>query len=58
MGPSSQFDREEEQIERDLADGLIDSAEYNRSMRELRAAYRTACDEACMDAFERERENW
>jgi hypothetical protein len=54
----NQYDREEAQLEDDLAAGRITTAEYNKQMRELQADYRAACDEACQDAYDRERSNW
>ncbi len=53
-----QYDREEQQLEDELASGRITQAEYNKEMREMQSAYRQECDEACQDAYERERSNW
>ena len=58
MGPQSQFDREEEDIERAFDQGLMSRQERDRSMRELRDAYHEAADQACDEAYQRERENW
>ncbi|MBK5203830.1 MAG: hypothetical protein JJD98_00025 [Polaromonas sp.] len=58
MTNQTQYYREEQQLEDNLADGRITQAEYNKEMRALQADYRAAADEACQDAAERERGNW
>lgn len=45
------YERAEEQIERDLSEGLIDSAEYLRQMRDLRAELRAEAQEAAERAY-------
>lgn len=55
---SRQYDRYESELEEDLASGRITQAEFNTQIRELKAEYRSACEEACQDAYERERDNW
>lgn len=57
-GPQEQFDREADQLERDLECGCISQSDFNASMRELRYAYRDAMEESCWDAYDRERERW
>jgi len=57
----SQYEREEEQLSRDFADGFITAAEFNAQMRELqrwardeaRAAAEEAAEQAYQDAMER-----
>lgn len=44
------FDKAEEELEQDLADGNITQKEYNQAMRELQAEYREAVDQAGEDA--------
>ena len=53
-----QWEREEEQLEHDLANGFISREEYNKQMRELRSAYREAAEESAMNAYDREMNNW
>ena len=55
---TTQWEREEDQLERDLADGLIDMKEFNAQMRELRRDYRDAAEESARDAYDREMSNW
>lgn len=38
-------EREEEQLDKDLAEGLITQAEYNKAMTELQRAIRNAIEE-------------
>ena len=40
------FDREAEQLEQDLIDGLITQAEYNSQVRSMRAEMRAIAEEA------------
>lgn len=54
----NQWDREEQQLENELAAGLITRDEYNRQIRELRRDYRAAAEESAHDAYERELERW
>lgn len=53
----SQYEREEEQLSRDFADGFITAAEFNAQMRELqrwaRDEARAAAEQAYQDAMER-----
>jgi hypothetical protein len=58
MSAQSQFDREEQDIEKRYADGQLTLAEYNAEMRELQLSYQQAAEEAIRDAADRERENW
>ena len=58
MSIQSQFDREEQQIEDDLENGIITSIEYNKQLRDLRQGYRECMDEACDNAYDNERNNW
>ena len=36
----NQYEREEEQLERDLREGLISQAEYNKQLRDMQRDYR------------------
>ena len=58
MSTQSQFDREEDDIQRRYAAGEITLAEYNEEMRVLQQDYRGAAEEAAREAYERERANW
>ena len=55
---SRQIEREQECLDRDLENGVIDSNEYNRQMRDLECDYRSAAQESATDAYEREMERW
>jgi hypothetical protein len=52
------LDREEEILERQLADGEIDQAEFNRQMREAGRDYYWAAREAADRAAVDELEQW
>lgn len=54
----SQYDREEEQLERDLADGRITQAEFNKQIRELHQAYREDARASAEQAYDNEMERW
>lgn len=53
-----QLEREENALCEDLNSGRITQAEYNEQLRDLQREYRAACEEACQDAYNRERDNW
>ena len=53
-----QFDREEELLEQQLANGEITNAEFNRAIRELHMEYRECAQEAAERAYENEMINW
>ena len=52
------YDREEQQLEDDLAAGRITSAEYQKAIRELQRDYRAAAEELAECAYKRELDNW
>ncbi len=52
------IERQEAALSRDLADGRISNAEYNREMRELQAEAREAYQQDVEDAQERVRDEW
>ena len=54
----TQIEREEDQLERDLADGMITAQEFNKQMRDLQREYRYAAEEAAQIAYDNEMENW
>lgn len=58
MPNQTQYDREEDQLDRDLAAGLITPAQHREQMRELQRDYRGAAEEAAQNAYERELGNW
>jgi hypothetical protein len=58
MSAQSQFDREEDDIQRRYAAGEITLAQYNEEMRDLQRDYRAAAEEAIQEAADRERQNW
>jgi len=53
-----QLEREEEALERELDEGTISVAEYNREMKELHRDYRYAAEEASQQAYENEMDRW
>lgn len=58
MSAQSQFDREEEEIQARYARGEITNAQMWEEVKELQREYRRAAEEAALDAYERERDNW
>lgn len=54
----SQFEREEDQLVKDLNEGRITRDEYNKQMRELQRDYHASANEAAQDAYDREMERW
>lgn len=57
-GPYEQLEREEEELERELALGNINNREYNEQLRELHRDYQQDAMNAADDAREREMDNW
>ena len=53
-----QLEREEDQLEQDLAAGLISQSEFNREMREIQRDYRESAHEAAGEAYRDELERW
>lgn len=49
----TQYEREEEQLERDLRDGLLSQGEYNRQMQVMQRDYRDEMRGLAEDAAER-----
>lgn len=58
MSMQSQFEREEAAITEMLNNGELTVAQYNEAMRDLEREYRGAMEDACQDAYDRERDNW
>jgi hypothetical protein len=52
------IEREEDELERQLADGEITPHQYNEEMRELRRDYQSAAEEAAEHAYRNELTNW
>ncbi len=52
------IEREERQLEEELAEGKITQKDYNREMRELQRDYAAQAHEAARRAYERELERW
>ena len=48
----NQFDREEEQLEKDLAEGRITAAEYSNELRAMQRSYRDEMRGQAEDAAE------
>lgn len=48
------FDREEEILERDLAEGRITQQEFNAAMRDMRREMEDCAREAAQDEYDRE----
>ena len=55
---SNWFDKEEQQLEDDLAAGLISLEEFNLAMRELQREYTAAAQESAQRAYDLEMERW
>ena len=49
----NQYEREEEQLERDLNDGRISLVEYNKQLRDMQRDYRDEMRGMAEDAAER-----
>jgi hypothetical protein len=47
----NQYEREEDQLDRDLRDGLITQAEFRQQLRELQREQRGAAEEAAERAY-------
>lgn len=58
MSIESQFEREEQSIEDDLANGIISQQEYNNQMRELQRDYRAEAEDSAQQAYDNEMQNW
>lgn len=56
--PKTQYEREEDQIERDYEMGFIGIKERNERIRDLERSYREDAECAAHEAYEREMENW
>ena len=54
----NQFEREEEQLDQDLAQGRITREEHRKESRALQRDYRAAAEEAARDAYQKELERW
>ncbi len=53
-----QFDREVEDLDRQLEEGCISQAEYNETMRDMERDYRDAAHEAADQAYRTELGYW
>ncbi len=54
----SHFEKEEQYLEEQLANGEITNAEFNKEMRELQRDYRAAAEEAAQEAYDNEMGCW
>ncbi len=54
----SAYDREAEDLERQLEEGCISQAEYNEAMRDMERHYRDAAHKAADQAYRRELGYW
>lgn len=52
------YDKAEDQLERELMNGLITQTEYNKEMRALQREYQEEARSAAEQAYNREMENW
>ena len=52
------WDREEEQLSRDLEAGNMSVKEYNLAMRDLQRDYRDSARESAQEAYDREMDRW
>lgn len=53
-----QWEREEDQVEKDYANGYISLQERNKHLLEIQRDYRDSARQAAHDAYERELDNW
>ena len=51
---NKQFDREVEDLEQRLGDGLISTKEFNEEMREMERGYREQARDAAQEEYDRE----
>jgi len=58
MNNQSAWDREEDQLQRDLDRGYITQKEFNKAMSDLRRDYRDAAQDAAQGAYDSEMQNW
>lgn len=58
MPNESQYDREERQLDEDMAAGRISPAEHREQLRDLHADYRAGAEEAAQGAYDREMDRW
>ena len=58
MSVHSQYEREEDLLDRQYADGLISREEHNKLVNELWRDYRDEAQEAAQEAARQELENW
>jgi hypothetical protein len=52
------YDREENNIEEEYANGTISLAERNKNLRQLQRDYRSDAEEAARNAYESEMARW
>lgn len=55
---STWYERAEDQIDREYADGLIDSKEYQQQMRDLRLEMEGEAEEAAHEAYDDAMGRW
>jgi len=53
-----QFEREEDEIIRQINDGEISQSEGNRQLRELRRDYQAVAEESAQRAYDDELQRW
>ena len=58
MSFETQIQREEEDLEEQLASGEITTKEFNREMSRLQREYREEARESAQRAYDREMDNW
>jgi polyhydroxyalkanoate synthesis regulator phasin len=58
MSALRQYEREEELLDEQYANGQITREEHTRAVNELWRDYRDAAQEAAREAYERELGNW
>ena len=52
------YDREMEDLETDLANGVISQEEFNKSVRRLQREYREEAMQSAEDAYKSELDKW
>lgn len=54
----TRYEREEYQLDRDLADGLITPEQHREQVKDLYREMRAEAEQSAWDAYERELGNW
>jgi predicted RNA-binding protein associated with RNAse of E/G family len=56
--PENWLAKEEDELTRQVNEGIISQATYQKAMREIHAEYRAMAQDAAQEAYDREMERW